>query len=329
MIQREAMFYETMPESMVQCHLCPHKCVLRVGESGKCRGRKNMSGKMIAINYGLSIGISLDPIEKKPLYHFHPGTRIVSLGANSCNLSCFFCQNYQSSQSQCETQYLSPKDLYEIVKEHSQNGIKQIAFTYTEPFTWYEYIYDFACLAEDTDIVLVTNGFINPEPLEKILPDIKAMNIDLKSINPEFYSEHCGGDLEMVINTIKTAYAHGVHLEVTNLLIPGLNDAAQEMIELSAFIASVNREIPLHISAYHPAYKSKVTATSQKTVLQACEIARARLAHVYAGNIISDSFSATKCSNCGLELISANRKSVNLVGLGNCPHCSKHLYGVF
>lgn len=324
---REAMFYEKAGESGVRCKLCPHCCYLKVGESGKCRGRKNSDGRMIAVNYSLSIGLALDPIEKKPLYHFRPGSQIMSLGANSCNLSCFFCQNFSSSQENCLTGTFSVNELYTVARKMA--GPKQVAFTYTEPFTWYEYIHDFAELAKDVDIVLVTNGYVNPAPLAEILPFIRAMNIDLKSIKQEFYRQYCGAELETVLNTIREAYKAGVHLELTNLLIPGLNDTDAEISELAEFIATVGKDIPLHISAYHPAYKSEIPATTAKAVIHACEIASHYLHYVYAGNIRAAAYNVTSCPECGKVLVPADRARCEIDAEGNCSYCGQQIYGVF
>ncbi|MDZ4182045.1 MAG: AmmeMemoRadiSam system radical SAM enzyme, partial [Candidatus Cloacimonadaceae bacterium] len=263
---REAMFYHIDEEGFAQCRLCPNHCRIGVGESGLCRSRSFIDGKLIATNYGRTIGAAIDPIEKKPLYHYHPASRIVSLGANSCNLSCFFCQNFESSQEECPTRVLPPQALLDSIK---QSGADQVAFTYTEPFTWYEYIYDFAMLDSGVKIVLVTNGYVDPEPLQMLLPRIDAMNIDLKSIRDEFYRRHCHGAIEPVVQTIKAAYAQGTHIEITNLLIPGLNDSSADIHDLVAFIASIDRSIPLHISAYHPAFKASIPATPASSVTNA------------------------------------------------------------
>lgn len=325
---REALYYERLDGDRVRCLLCPQVCELGVGESGKCRGRSNVGGKLLAVNYGQSIGASWDPIEKKPLFHFRPGSRILSLGPNSCNLSCFFCQNFSSSQTPCPTSFISPADLAALARQYGTDGVQQVAFTYTEPFTWFEYIWDFSELAPDIDIVLVTNGFVNPQPLAQILPRIKAMNIDLKSIRPEFYTQHCGAKLPAVQQTIAAACKGKVHIELTNLLIPGLNDTDEEILDLARYVASIDKDIPLHFSAYHPAYKARIPATPGATVLRACELASACLSFVYAGNIRSSQYQATFCPNCQATLISAERIDTGLAD-GRCAHCSLPIYGVW
>lgn len=323
---RECMHYQKLEGSELRCLLCPHLCVLREDEIGLCRGRQNLDGRLIAINYGRSIGLAVDPIEKKPLYHFHPGTSILSLGPNSCNLSCFFCQNYNSSQGSSPTLDIVPEQLQDLIRERKLTA--QVAFTYTEPLTWFEYIYDFAQLAPDVDIVLISNGFINPEPLNQLLPFVKAMNIDLKSIRSQFYQEHCGASLDVTLRTISKAHEAGVHLELTNLLIPGLNDSDEDIRDLVKFVAEFNPQIPLHFSAYYPAYKSKIPATPVATVLKACRTASESLEFAYAGNIGPNEFSATKCPNCGTELISRGRRVVGLDGPA-CKNCGNKIYGVF
>lgn len=321
------MFYEQVGESGVRCLLCPQLCLLEVGKSGLCRSRTNIGGKLVAVNYGRSIGLAIDPIEKKPLYHFRPGSQILSLGPNSCNLSCFFCQNFSSSQQSCPTEEINPDELVDLVRRHT--GLPQVAFTYTEPLTWYEFIYDFAQADPGIDIVLVTNGFINPLPLKELLPHVRAMNIDLKAIRPEFYSEYCGGRLENVKQSIQMGYDSGTHIELTNLLIPGLNDSREELAELAQFVSSIDRSIPLHISAYHPAYRSSIPETPSSTVTEACNIASQYLDYVYAGNIRHSDFRETRCPSCKQTLITAQRKPVGILPTGTCASCGHRIYGVW
>ena len=327
--EREAEFYLKAEDQSVICMLCPQTCRLEVGERGICRGRRNIGGKLVAVNYGLCTGIALDPIEKKPLYHFHPGSLIVSLGPNSCNLSCFFCQNFGISQTDHPTRYISPGDLAEVVAGNCPPNRKQVAFTYTEPLTWFEYITDFADQAPDTDIVLVTNGFVNPKPLEALLPRVKAMNIDLKAMDDEFYRQSCGGSVEPVLRTIETAWKAGVHVEVTNLLIPGLNDSRSQIQKLVDYLAELDAHIPLHFSAYHPDYKASIGPTPVSTVLMACEMASQRIKHVYAGNVPGKGFGETLCPNCHRIVIDAGRRVRGLDGSGRCAGCGTDIYGRF
>jgi pyruvate formate lyase activating enzyme len=261
---------------------------LSEGKKGVCRSREVINGSLIANAYGKTTSLALDPIEKKPLYHFHPGTMIVSLGPNSCNLTCKFCQNWEISQQEYPTRYLAIEDLIEIVRQQRD---QQVAFTYSEPLMWYEYILDFSTKAPDIDIVLVTNAYINKEPWQNILKVVKAVNIDIKSYRDKFYQEICGGKLDIVLANIIIAKEMGVHLELTNLLIPGYNNSEEELNDLAEFIASVDKNIPLHISAYRPCYKMTVRPTTKEEVESACEIASKYLNYVYAGNVHSSRFS--------------------------------------
>ncbi|HNQ43945.1 MAG TPA: AmmeMemoRadiSam system radical SAM enzyme, partial [Candidatus Cloacimonadota bacterium] len=324
----KAEWYEPETRDRVRCTLCPHYCLLGVGERGLCRSRMNIDGVLRAVNYGRSVALALDNIEKKPLYHFFPGSRIVSLGPNSCNLSCRFCQNFSISQEEASTANISPAELASIVHSRS-SGCPQVAFTYTEPLTWYEYILDFARQYPEIRIVLVTNGYINSEPLARLLPHVAAMNIDLKSFREDFYHSQCGGSLDPVLASIKSAYAAGVHLELTNLLIPGLNNKADEIRQMAQFIAHVDERIPLHISAYHPDYLAEEPATTHDDVIYACRIASEYLKHVYAGNVADEQFTASYCPNCSHRMISRNWFSVEGDLSGSCASCGQKIYGVF
>jgi pyruvate formate lyase activating enzyme len=303
-----------------------------VGKRGRCRSRENRNGELIVLNYGRTIALSTDPIEKKPLYHFHPGSHILSLGPNSCNLSCFFCQNYSISQYENDTVYTNPDSIREIILQNPGLS-KQVAFTYTEPITWYEFIIDFASVCPEIEIVMVSNGYIDPGPLEALLPIVAAMNIDLKSIRDDFYRQHCGGSLEPVLDTISRANYSGVHIEVTNLLIPGLNDSPNEIRELASFVSSVNKDIPLHISAYHPAYKSTIARTSDTLLHKACDMAKSHLNYVYAGNSFLPEYNDTHCPGCGTTLVHRSslmsKTGSGQIIDGKCARCSTHIYGRF
>jgi len=271
----------------VVCELCPHFCKLKEGQSGLCRGRMALEGKLYATNYAQTAAIALDPIEKKPLYHFHPGSKIISLGPNSCNLSCSFCQNWQISQTQSSTQTISIQELKVLCLNHKPH---QVAFTYSEPLMWFEYIHDFSLAAPEIEIVLVTNAYLNAIAFTELLPGIKAMNIDLKSMNDNFYQMLCGAGVEVVKNNLGLAYQAGIHLEITNLLIPGYNDSESEIFSMAEFIASIDKNIPLHVSAYRPEYKMTQRATTREEVEQACTVAATYLNYVYAGNVFSTKF---------------------------------------
>jgi len=326
---REAMFYQKLPDNKVKCELCPNYCIISEGEQGKCRGRENISGKLIATNYGKTVSVNIDPIEKKPLYHYYPGSQILSLGANSCNLECIFCQNYEISQETHPTQFLPAKDLLDMML---RNNLNQVAFTYTEPFTWYEYIYDCEKLFVDNGIriVLVTNGYVNAEPLENMIQFIDAMNIDLKSIRESFYTKACQGTLAPVLETIKTA-ATKCHVELTNLIIPGLNDSVQDIVDLVGFVKSINSDIPLHFSRYFPRWKCTKPITGEDILLTAYEIAKESLNYVYIGNIPAGNYSDTHCPKCQELIIKRNDYNIEKHNLnGNkCNRCGHMLYGQF
>ncbi len=327
-----AKYWHKSGGSSVQCDLCPHACVIDVGKRGRCRSRENVNGELIARNYGKTIALSIDPIEKKPLYHYHPGSRILSLGPNSCNLSCFFCQNYTISQFEAGTMNTTTDQARDFFLRHSDLP-RQVAFTYTEPLTWYEYIMDFAAALPDLDIVLVTNGFIASEPLEELLPHVSAMNIDLKSIRDEFYMRHCGGHIDPVLHTIRRAIELGVHVEITNLLIPGLNDSEEDALALAQFVSQLGKDIPLHLSAYHPAFRSSIPGTPDSVIKRACDIAKQYLAYVYAGNSFLGEYRDSICPVCGTVLVHRSspggvKAAANIVD-GKCGNCSAKIYGRF
>lgn len=269
------------------CTLCPHSCDIKDGGTGFCRARANVDGKISCVNYGRLTSISLDPIEKKPLNRFYPGSMILSVGSFGCNLCCGFCQNHSISMadSKTETIYMSPEELVSKAKEFAPRGNIGIAFTYNEPLVGYEYVYDCAVLAHENGVktVLVTNGMICSEPLQKLLPYIDAMNIDLKGFSQNFYKKILG-DFETVKETI-TASAKACNVELTTLIIPGENDSEDDMERESEWIASINPEIPLHISRFFPKYKMLHNeATPLETIYSLRDIAVRNLKYVYTGN---------------------------------------------
>ena len=283
---KKAAFYKTLGDKSVACGLCPHCCKIPPDKRGLCGVRHNQNGTLIAESYGRITSMALDPIEKKPLYHFYPGAKILSLGSYGCNFRCGFCQNHEISMRQAAFRELSPEDVAAASRDAAPKGNIGVAYTYNEPFISYEFVADCARLIveQGQKNVLVTNGFICKEPLEQLLPFLHAMNIDLKSFRPEFYRE-IGGRLEDVQRTIASA-APRCHLEVTTLVIPGKNDCPEEMRALSQWLATINPDIPLHISRFFPAHKMRdIPATPVKTVLQLVEVARQNLRYVYPGNI--------------------------------------------
>lgn len=269
------------------CEICPHHCRLEVGEVGKCRARFNDGEKIFALNYGEITSLALDPIEKKPLYHFFPGSFILSVGSYGCNLNCPFCQNFEISMadSTFPTKKISPEELASLAVQLKDRNNIGVAFTYNEPFISYEFVRDTSELLKKFGLksVLVTNGNISSGALKKILPLIDAMNIDLKGFSQKIYDE-LGGDFETVKNTIKIS-AESCHIEVTSLIVPQMNDSENEMLQEAEWLASISENIPLHVSRFFPRYKIKDRpATDVKEVYRLAEVARTFLKFVYTGN---------------------------------------------
>ena len=275
-------------EGCITCPLCPHACRLRTGETGFCRARANVDGTIRAVNYGRLTALALDPIEKKPLYHFHPESFILSVGSFGCNLACPFCQNagIAMADDSTPTEYVAPARLAALADDlrHQPRGNLGVAFTYNEPLLSYEFIMDAAPLLHEAGlfVVLVTNGTIAPVPLEALLPHVDAMNIDLKGWQPDFY-RRLGGDLAAVKHTIARA-VKSCHVEVTTLIIPGQNDSAGDMEEEARWLASLRPDLPLHISRYFPRWHENTPATPIETIERLAAIARKHLRFVHKGN---------------------------------------------
>ena len=324
----EAQFYEKAADNVVLCRLCPQFCRIPDGGVGKCRIRRNMDGTLYATTYEQVTSVAMDPVEKKPLYHFYPGHSILSIGTLGCNFACKFCQNWEISQSDLPTRLLRVKDLVAIAKDKGSIGV---AYTYNEPSIWFEYIYDCAKAMKDEGMVnvLVTNGFFNPEPLEMLLPYIDAMNIDIKSIKDDFYRKLCGGRLKPVLDTAIRA-KQNVHVEITNLIIPTYNDTDAEFEELASWIATnLGPETPTHLSAYFPRYQLEAAPTPLSTLQKAFDIFTKKLWFVYLGNVMSDAGNDTVCRNCGEVLVRRHGYFVEVLGIdreGMCNHCQGRSY---
>lgn len=292
------------------------------GKIGVCMGRKNEGGILYAINYGNLVSIAIDPIEKKPLYHFYPGASILSTGPNGCNLGCSNCQNWTISQQESPTEFVMPEELVEIALKEKSIGI---AYTYTEPLIWYEYVRDTAKIAHEKNQVnvLVTNGYIHEEPLKQILPLIDAMNIDLKSMDEEFYRNTCKGKLSYILRAIELSYQNKVHIEITNLLIPTLNDSEEQIQKLVDFVAGLNDRIPLHFSRYFPAYKMNLPPTPLETLQRAFILGEKKLKYVYVGNANISNASNTLCPTCNEILIEREGYYTSVVGIAGkkCKKC--------
>ncbi|HWQ59023.1 MAG TPA: AmmeMemoRadiSam system radical SAM enzyme [Clostridia bacterium] len=269
------------------CAICPHRCALEEGQTGLCRARRNEGGRIVCANYGLLTSLALDPIEKKPLARFHPGSAILSAGSFGCNLRCSFCQNSAISMagSDARTAYVSPQELVAAAVRETPRGNIGLAFTYNEPLVGYEYVYDCAVLAREEGLkaVLVTNGTVCEEPLIRLLPFVDAMNIDLKAFTGEGYRK-LGGWLDTVKRTIELS-STACHVEVTTLVVPGFNDSEREMEDEAAWLASIDPETPLHISRFFPCYRMRDAApTPVSTIYRLRDAAAKKLHYVYTGN---------------------------------------------
>lgn len=316
----DARYCETMGNGRIRCGLCPHRCVIAPGKAGICGVRVNEDGTLTLPYAGRLSAISIDPIEKKPLYHFHPGREILSVGFVGCSFRCPFCQNYRISQStHAGTRYMAPA---ELVSTAAGNGSFGIAYTYSEPTVHFEYVTETARLAREAGLknVLVSNGFLNPEPAREVLSLMDAANIDLKSFNAEFYRRELGGTLESVLEFLKAASAL-THLEVTTLVIPGKNDSEPELEEIAKFVASLSPDIPLHLSAYYPVYNYHEPPTAPEELVKLAELCRTHLRYVYLGNVGGES--DTNCASCGALLVRRRGYSVTTPGISNgrCASC--------
>ncbi|MEN8224369.1 MAG: AmmeMemoRadiSam system radical SAM enzyme [Bacteroidota bacterium] len=327
----EASYYTSIEKQLIECTLCPHQCVLKPGQTGICRVRRNVDGKLVSENYGMLCSLHLDPIEKKPLYHYYPGRNILSVGSVGCNLHCRFCQNWEISQTSVKDYpYLNEYPVEHIVELASaDNENLGLAYTYNEPTVWYEYMRDIATRAADKGLknVMVTNGFINPQPLMDLLPLMHAFSVDLKAFTEGFYKHLTSSSLRPVMESLKTIRKSGRHLEVTNLLIPGENDDENDFRAMMKWIKEeLGADTILHISRFFPTYKLTHKPTPEKLLLHFYNIAREYLHYVYLGNISSDRGRDTHCPKCGHTLINRTGYSTKITGLdkeGRCAKCGE------
>jgi pyruvate formate lyase activating enzyme len=323
---KEAMFYEKKDDK-VQCLLCPHKCLIPEGKRGICGVRENKKGVLYSLIYGETSSICPDPIEKKPLYHFYPGSTALSFGTIGCNLRCRYCQNYSISQTKYGSYPLERITPEEIISKAKKYNCKGIAWTYNEPTIWYEFTYDASKIAKEKNLytVYVTNGYINEEPLKKIAKYLDAMNIDVKAFRDEFYKNVCSGNLEPVLKTVETAKKFGIHVELTYLIIPEYNDNEKEIKDFCRWTKNnVGSETPVHFSRFYPHYKmGDVAPTSMETMLKAYGIAKKELDYVYLGNVTHDEYENTCCPKCKALLIERIGFSVEKYNLenGKCQKC--------
>lgn len=323
-----AMLYRKLEENAVQCLLCNHYCRLSGGQRGICGVRENREGELFSLVYGRLAALQADPVEKKPLFHFLPGTMTLSLATVGCNFSCRFCQNHHLVQLDRKQdppgQFVPPE---EIVSQAIRNGCKSISYTYSEPTVFFELCHATGELAKKSGLrnIFVTNGFMSREALEPLTGFLDAANVDLKSFSDDFYRRICGGRLAPVLDNIRLLKEKGVWVEVTTLLIPGLNDSTEELEELAGFIFSVDSRLPWHVSAFHPDYRMMdASPTSRADVERAIQAGRrAGLKFVYGGNIWRHPAESTYCPDCGRILIEREgyRLRQQLLERENCPFC--------
>lgn len=314
----KARHFKALENQMVECQLCPNLCKIHSGHGGRCLSRRNIEGTLYAENYGKITSIAIDPIEKKPLYHFYPFKSILSIGTYGCNMDCQFCQNWHIAQE--DHSNLPRVNMGEL--EDKGKSIKDnigFAFTYNEPTVWFEFVYDMAKRSKEIGLknVLVTNGFISREPLMELLPLIDAMNIDVKGFTGDFYKRICKALYDSVKETVEIS-AKKCHVEITSLIIPGENDTEDEFSNHVKWIADIDKNIPLHISRYFPNYKYSKPPTPIKTLQSLQEIAMKRLNYVYIGNV--GNVNNTLCPKCRELVIDRGEKRILLDG-NLCPSC--------
>ena len=336
MVIKEAMFYEKQDGNVVKCSLCSHRCRIREGLRGICGVRENRNGTLYSLVYGRIASRGVDPIEKKPLFHFHPGSTAYSFGTVGCNFRCEYCQNWEISQSPKPDRPIMGDKVTpeEIVRAAKNLGCKSIAYTYSEPVIFMEYAYDTAKIAAKQGLknVFVTNGYATKEAINEIAPYLHAVNIDLKSLDDEFYRKNCGARLEPVLEAIRLHKKLGIWTEVTTLIIPGLNDSMEELKKIAKFIKGVGEEIPWHISRFFPAYMLiDLPPTPVENLRKAREIGlHSGLRYVYLGNVPGEGEN-TYCHSCGELLIERNGYMINRNRLSEveCSHCGSHIDGLF
>jgi len=325
------MFYNKLEGGKVKCNLCNHQCVISTGKRGICHVRENRGGILYSLVYGKVVANSIDPIEKKPLFHFYPGSTAYSIATAGCNFRCLHCQNWNISQ--VENGEIFGKEIppEKIVDDAINSGCKSIAYTYTEPTIFYEYAYDIAKLAHKKGLknIFVTNGYISKDALEEFSPYLDGVNIDLKGMSKSFYKHVCGAKLQPVLDNIKLHYDLGIWVEVTTLIIPGYNDGSDELKKIAEFIRNIDINIPWHVTAFRPTYKlTDAPSTPVETLRKAAEIGKkAGLKYVYQGNIGEGE--NTYCPKCGKLLIERNIFSTteNNIKNDNCSFCGEHIEG--
>jgi pyruvate formate lyase activating enzyme len=332
----QAELFETHGGGQVICRLCAHQCRLAEGATGICRVRKNIAGVLYSLNSDRVVAIHLDPIEKKPLYHFLPGSSTFSIAAMGCNFSCRFCQNHSISMVADERaisgETVSPEQL---VQQALKNRAHSISYTYTEPTVFFELMLETARLAHQQGIknVMVSNGYMSGQALSLLGPFLDAANIDLKAFNEKFYKTYCSARLQPVLETISAMHARGIWLEITTLLIPGLNDDGEEVKRLISFLLELDDAMPWHVSRFYPQHHMKnIPQTEPDAILEILRLgAGMGLKYLYSGNMAADCWSDTHCSQCGEKLIKRQGYQTKIVALqsGQCQFCGQAIPGIW
>ncbi len=316
--------FQSREGKKIKCEICPHFCKLDEGGIGVCGGRQVIDGRFLAINYGQISSLQLDPIEKKPLYHYFPGSDILSVGPNGCNLTCEWCQNWQISQNKAPTRLVMPNELADMV--NAVDGIG-VAYTYAEPLIWFEYIRDAGRILHDQGLVnvFITNGYVNSEPLKQLLPIADAFNVDLKTIDHHSFRHLCGGNISDVQRNIRMIYDAGKHLELTHLVVSGVNDSLSKIEALVNWVEALDRKIPLHLSKYFPAHNFDLPPTDEGFIKEAYELAKSRLDNVFVGNTHFAGGQDSDCTHCGNILVKRDRYQTEIVGLigDKCSSCGE------
>ncbi len=332
--RQEALFYEKLSGQKVQCLLCPQQCLIGSGKLGFCRARKNVAGTLYALGYGAPCSVHIDPIEKKPFFNYHPKAEAFSIASAGCNMRCKFCQNWEISQvSPLDTDNfsLSPRD---IINQTIKEKCKIIAYTYSEPTNFYEYMLDICKLARKRGIknVYHSNGYINPEPLKELCNYLDAANIDLKGFSEDYYQRMCGAQLQPVLDTLITLRQKGIWLEITNLILPGENDNPEDIRKMCQWIfANLGPDVPVHFSRFYPTYQMKnLSPTPIKTLEMARDIAlKEGLHYVYIGNVVGHPGENTYCPKCGKAVVKRVGYNVLEIHLsaGTCDYCGQVIAG--
>jgi pyruvate formate lyase activating enzyme len=325
---KPAIYFDELENSVIECLLCPHHCRIKPGDAGICGARINRNGMLYSLNYGELTSIGMDPVEKKPLYHYRPGKSVLSVGSWGCNMKCPHCQNWSiATKRPRHIQLVKPTQLLRIIDSEDSWGV---AFTYNEPTVFFEFILDTARVAAKTGIetLLITNGYIERDPLELLIQSVSAMNIDLKGWNDDYYMKELGAKKEYVLRTIERAVEVGVHVEITTLIVTGKNDSLEELEEEFKWLSSLSKDIPLHLTRYYPAYKAEMPATNIELMKEAHKIAKKYLNYVYLGNVPEMEEGNTYCPECGALLIRRKGYNIELEKLdekGRCTECGKEI----